>query len=99
LRNEVIQSHSFAIIPKTLTVFEKLIQKHLVLDLDPNFPPQPFYEETEFYWIVPRYFPAYMSKLYKLNLSIQYHTIEPQEIELNVLLNQEMKNKNVLLAF
>jgi superfamily II DNA or RNA helicase len=93
----MIHSHSFAVIPKEYQIYDSLIQKHLVLDPgEEDAEPLYFYEETDDYWIVPRYFPEMMNKTYNLKYPIQYHEVEPVEISFKC--NIEPRDKDQKLA-
>lgn len=77
----MIHSHSFALIPKKkYSHLESLIHNHLVLDYGEEGQ-QVYYEETDDYWVVPRYFPEFIKQLYNLKLDITYHEVEPVPIE------------------
>ena len=94
-----VHSHSFAFIPKELQFFDNLIKKYLVQETETgnNY----FYEETNNYWIVPRYFPYWIQKVYGLHdeYSISYGTVNPQEIDFKCIIEPRNELQEKAIAY
>ena len=75
-----IHSHSFALIPKKVRYIENLIKQHLIESTEEGN--KFYYEETNDYWIVPRYYPQWLKETYRINdFNIIYHNVEAQPID------------------
>jgi len=94
-----IHSHSFAFIPKSLNI-KHLIKQHLIVEAnDPDSNDQFFYEETDDYWVVPRFFPEWLKKHYNLDLQIEYGHVDPVEIDFECSIQPRDKLQEKAIAY